>query len=82
MELPLTLHRFGAVYGLSLLLTAFGAEAGIGRTPGSATVSQDGEAQYTVPFALPAGTNGMTPVLSLEYRHRTQGGLLLSLIHI
>lgn len=76
MELPLTLHRFGAICGLFLLVTSFRAEAGIGRTPGAATVSQDGEAQYTVPFALPAGTNGMTPALSLEYRHRTQGGLL------
>ena len=52
------------------------AEAAIGRTPGIASVSPDGEAQYTIPIALPPGTNGMTPVLSLEYRHRTKGGLL------
>ena len=76
MELPLTLHRYGAIYGLFLLATSFGAAAAIGRTPGAVSVSQDGEAQYAIPIALPAGTNGMTPTLSLEYGHRTQGGLL------
>ncbi len=76
MELPVAARRFGVISGLFLLIAAFGAEAGIGRTPGVAAVSQDGEAQYTIPIDLPAGTNGMTPALSLEYRHRTQGGLL------
>ncbi len=76
MELPVAERRFGAIFGLFLLLVALTAEAGIGRTPGFAAVSPDGEAQYTIPIALPAGTNGMTPALALEYRHRTQSGSL------
>ena len=47
-----------------------------GRTPGFATVSADGEALYSIPIGIPPGTNGLTPVLSLDYRHRTRGGLL------
>ena len=76
MEMPHTLRRIGANLSLALILASPVADAGIGRTPGIASVSPDGEAQYTIPIALPPGTNGMTPVLSLEYRHRTKGGLL------
>ena len=76
MEMPATLRRIGANFSLALILASPVADAGIGRTPGIASVSPDGEAQYTIPIALPPGTNGMTPVLSLEYRHRTKGGLL------
>ncbi len=76
MEMPATLRRGGAVFGFVFLLASPVAEAGVGRTPGIASVSPDGEAQYTIPITLPPGTNGMTPALSLEYRHRTKGGLL------
>ena len=76
MEMPHTLRRIGANLCLAFILASPVALAGIGRTPGIASVSPDGEAQYTIPIALPPGTNGMTPVLSLEYRHRTKGGLL------
>ena len=41
-----------------------------------ASVSDDGEARYTIPISLPPGTNGLTPVVSLEYHHRNRGGLL------
>ncbi|HEX9706103.1 MAG TPA: RHS repeat-associated core domain-containing protein [Steroidobacteraceae bacterium] len=57
-------------------MTALMAEAGVGRSPGFGSVSQEGEAEYTIPIVLPAGTNGMTPALSFEYRHHAQGGLL------
>jgi len=76
MEMRDMQRRIGAGFSLILLLTSPVANAGIGRTPGVASVSPDGEAQYTIPIALPAGTNGMTPPLALEYRHRTKGGLL------
>jgi RHS repeat-associated protein len=45
----------------------------VGRTAGHASVTPTGEAAYVVPLTLPAGTRGMTPALSLEYRHRTGG---------
>jgi RHS repeat-associated protein len=76
MELPDTRRRIGALLATLILFATQHADAAIGRTPGTASVSPDGEAVYAIPLALPPGTNGMTPALSLEYRHRTQGGLL------
>jgi hypothetical protein len=76
MDLPSASHRPGALLGIVVLLVSLTAQAGIGRTRGYATVSPLGEAQYSIPLAVPPGTNGMTPSLSLEYRHRTRGGLL------
>jgi len=76
MDLPGASHRLGALLGIVALLVSLAAEAGIGRTRGYAAVSPLGEAQYSIPLAIPPGTNGMTPALSLEYRHRTRGGLL------
>jgi len=64
-----------ALFLISALITS-PAHAAIGRTPGVATVTADGEAAYSIPLALPPGTNGMTPTLGFEYRHRTETGLL------
>ncbi|MBX3704369.1 MAG: VCBS repeat-containing protein [Steroidobacteraceae bacterium] len=76
MDLPDARRQSGALF-LALALTAAGdAHAGIGRTAGMPSVSADGEAGYTIPLQLPPGTNGMTPALSLEYRHRVTGGFL------
>jgi RHS repeat-associated protein len=75
MEMPAARHG-AAVITLILALSAPVVQAGVGRTPGQAFVSSSGEAQYSIPIALPPGTNGMTPSLALEYRHRTRGGLL------
>ena len=66
----------GALLGLLATLTAPVAFAGLGRTPGSAWVSDDGEASYSIPVDIPPGTNGLTPAVSIDYRHRTRGGLL------
>jgi hypothetical protein len=60
----------------SLVAAVPPAFSAVGRTPGTASVSAEGEAAYSIPIAVPPGTNGMTPSLSLEYRHRTQSGLL------
>ncbi len=76
MELPTALHRAGATILLAASLMSTVAGAGPGRTPGFASVSPDGEALYSIPIELPPGTNGLGPVLSLDYRHRTRGGLL------
>ncbi len=76
MELPTAPHRFWAALGLVACLVSLTATAGIGRTRGFASVSPLGEAQYAVPLDVPSGTKGMTPSVSLEYRHRVRGGLL------
>ncbi len=41
--------------------------AAVGRTAGSAAVSQSGSAQYQIALALPAGRRGLTPPLGLVY---------------
>ncbi len=76
MELPFIRRRPGALVLIPLLLWSLVAIASVGRTPGYAAVTQDGEASYSIPLQLPAGTGSMTPQLSLEYRHRSSGGLL------
>ncbi|MDH4259571.1 MAG: hypothetical protein OEW16_04630 [Gammaproteobacteria bacterium] len=76
MDLPITWRFIGALIIFLLALTTDVADAAVGRTPGTATVSPDGEAVYSIPLDLPPGTNGMTPALSLEYRHRSVVGLL------
>ncbi|MGQ0385074.1 MAG: RHS repeat-associated core domain-containing protein [Gammaproteobacteria bacterium] len=76
MELPFMGRRHGAVALVLLQLASNAAFGAVGRTPGFAGVSADGESSYSIPLRLPPGTNGMTPQLSLEYRHRSAGGLL------
>lgn len=70
-----TSRRCLALLG-ALLFLVQSAAAAVGRTPGAATVTVDGVAAYSVPLSLPAGTAGLTPTLSLEYRHDRRGGLL------
>lgn len=76
MELPITRRFIGALLLILFALTADFAHAAVGRTPGTATVSPDGEAVYSIPLNLPQGTNGMTPTVALEYRRRSIVGLL------
>ena len=59
----------------ALAETGTGAAA-FGRTAGYPSVLPTGEAAYSIPLAVPPGTNGLTPQLSLEYRHRAAGGWL------
>jgi len=55
--------------GLSLMLWAGTgpALAAVGRTPGSAGVSQAGTAEFSFPITVPPGTRGLTPQLALSY---------------
>lgn len=65
-------------WGLALgaLIYASAGWTAIGRTPGSFSVSQSGEANYTVPLFAPPGTAKMSPKLSLSYGHRAGGSWL------
>jgi hypothetical protein len=47
-----------------------------GNTAGALQVSADGDLVYNFPLWLPAGRNGVQPVLSLAYRGRAPNGLL------
>lgn len=71
--------RWAMVCALALtysLGVAIEAQAAVGRTQGAAAVSQLGDAQYSIPLTVPAGTNNLTPPLNLVYNHRSDDSLL------
>ena len=61
-----------------LLVTFISAQAfgAVGKTEGSADVSQTGEGSYSIPIFAPPGTHGMTPQLAFVYGHRNPDTLL------
>ena len=65
--MTVTVFWRGAIVVALWLGFACSAHAGVGRTPGSPGVSTTGDASYTIPFRLPAGTRGLTPQLGLGY---------------
>ncbi len=71
-----TTQRALPLLGALLMMFPLLAAAAVGRTPGVAWVTPAGAAAYSVPLALPPGTAGLTPALSLDYRHNQHGGLL------
>lgn len=47
-----------------------------GTLPGALTVGRDGTASYAIPIAVPPGTAGMVPSLSLRYSSGAKDGLM------
>ena len=65
------------VMSLGLLVVASAqAQTAVGRTEGEASVATTGSARYSIPLALPPGTNGLAPALAITYDSHSGNGLL------
>ncbi len=59
-----------------LLISTLGHAAVPGVTPGEFSVDASGSANHQIPIAVPPGTAGMQPSLSLSYNSRSGNGVL------
>jgi RHS repeat-associated protein len=66
-----------AALGAAVLIGApTGAQAAVGRTPGSFAVTDTGTASYSIPIMVPPGANGLQPALAISYDSRSDNGPL------
>src|SRR5689334_16405328 len=68
------LRQFVAV--VSLLWISLPAFAAVGRTEGTWSVTDNGEASYTIPIFTPSGTGGLVPGLAFTYSSSAGNGAL------
>jgi RHS repeat-associated protein len=69
----------GTVFALALLDlagTAWAADAPLMSAPGHFNVSPAGAATYSIPIAVPPGTAGMVPAISLDYSSQNHDGIV------
>ena len=66
----------GFLTALLLTAPALSATSPVGAIPGQFKVSESGAATYSIPIAMPPGTAGMKPNLSLNYSSQSGNGLL------
>ena len=73
----------GSLLAASLLLFTLTTHAApttpIGATSGSFSVDANGGANYSIPIAIPPGTAGMAPSVSISYSAQIDSGILLRL---
>ena len=68
---------FGRATAMLVLASWSGiAAAGAIQTEGNWTVAPDGSAEYSLPIAVPPGTAGVAPALSLNYSSNNGDGIL------
>lgn len=66
----------GGGASMQSVVTPPSATTAVGATPATASVSQNGSANYSIPIQLPAGTAGLTPELALTYSSGSGNGLV------
>lgn len=66
-------YSSSATVAVVMPLATTGAKPGA--IPGAFSVGTQGEASYTIPTAVPAGTGGLKPSVALSYNHLAGNGL-------
>jgi hypothetical protein len=66
----------GGVLGSAIAASLVWAQSALMTLPGSFEVTEAGASGYTIPIAVPPGTAGVEPKLSLVYRSQGVNGLL------